>query len=249
VQKYCPAFPEKQWPVTTRQVLAHLSGIRHYKSDEEFNSTRHYESVAEGLSVFKDDPLLHEPGAKYTYSTFGYTLLGCEVEGASGSKFADYVRQNVFAPAGMERIRVDSVADIIPNRAQGYRRMKDGEMKNSPLADNSYKVPGGGFVSTVEDLAKFAVALETYRLLKRETTEQMFTGQKTKDGRETRYGLGWNVGARNGLRNVGHSGAQQRVSTHLHLQPDQGLAVVLMANIEDVRLGELAARISDILLK
>ena len=249
VQRYCPAFPEKQWPITTRQVLAHLSGIRHYKSDEEFNSTRHYESVNEGLSMFKDDPLLHEPGAKYTYSTFGYTLLGCEVEGASGAKFADYVRENVFTPAGMERIRVDSVADIIPNRAQGYRRMKDGELKNSPLADNSYKVPGGGFVSTVEDLAKFASALETYKLLKRETEEQMFTSQKTRDGKETHYGLGWGVNTRNGLRTIGHSGAQQRVSTHLHMQPDQGIAVVLMANIEDVRLGELALQISDILLK
>src|ERR1044072_3853923 len=110
----------------------------------------------------KDAPLLHEPGAKYTYSTFGYTLLGCEVEGASGAKFADYVRENVFARAGMGRTRVDSVADITPNRAQGYRRTKDGELKNSPLADNSYKVPGGGFISTAEDLAKFAAGGGAY---------------------------------------------------------------------------------------
>jgi CubicO group peptidase (beta-lactamase class C family) len=249
VQKYCPAFPEKQWPVTTRQVLAHLSGIRHYKSEEEFNSARHYESIAEGLSMFKDDPLLHEPGAKMTYTTFGYTLLGCVVEGASGAKFADYVRENVFAPAGMERTRVDSVADIIPNRAQGYRRTKDGELKNSPLADNSYKVPGGGFVSNAEDLARFAVAVETYKLLKRETTEQMFTGQKTKDGKETHYGLGWGVGTHAGLRAIGHSGAQQRVSTVLNMLPDRGLAVVVLANIEEVRLEDLMLKISDVLLK
>jgi CubicO group peptidase (beta-lactamase class C family) len=63
------------------------------------------------------------------------------------------------------------------------------------------------------------------------------------------YGLGWGVNTRNGLRTIGHSGAQQRVSTHIHLQPDQGLAVVLMANIEDVRLGDLALQISDVLLK
>ena len=249
VQKYCPAFPEKQWPVTTRQVLAHLSGIRHYKSDEEFNSTRFYGSVTEGLSMFKDDPLLHEPGAKMTYTTFGYTLLGCVVEGASGAKFADYVRENVFAPAGMERTRVDSVADIIPNRAQGYRRNQGGELKNSPLADNSYKVPGGGFVSTAEALAKFAVAVETYKLLKRETTELMFTSQKTSDGKETRYGLGWGIGAHAGSRTIGHSGAQQRVSTALNMLPDRGLAVVVLANIEDVRLEDLTLKISDALLK
>ncbi|HEX8146153.1 MAG TPA: serine hydrolase domain-containing protein [Pyrinomonadaceae bacterium] len=250
VQKYCPAFPEKQWPVTTRQVLGHLAGIRHYKSDEEFNSTRFYASVAEGLAMFKDDPLLFEPGTKYSYTTHGYSVLGCVVEGASGQKFADFVAENVFKPAAMERIRVDSVADIIPNRAQGYRITDKGVLTNSPLADNSYKVPGGGFVSTAEDLARFAVALQTGRLLRRETLELMFTPQKTKDGKETSYGLGWGVAKRpTGERAVGHSGGQQRVSTFLHMQPDQGLAVVIMSNLEGARLGDLAQRVGDVVLK
>ncbi|MFL6253439.1 MAG: serine hydrolase domain-containing protein [Pyrinomonadaceae bacterium] len=249
VQKYCPAFPEKQWPVTTRQLLGHLSGIRHYKSDEEFNSTRFYASINEGLALFKDDPLLFEPGTKYSYTTHGYSVLGCVVEGASGQKFADFVSENIFKPAAMERIRVDSVADIIPNRAQGYRINGKGVLTNSPLADNSYKVPGGGFVSTAEDLARFAVALQTNRLLKRETLELMYTPQKLKDGKPTSYGLGWNVGLRNGQRIVGHSGAQQRVSTFLHTQPEQGLAVVIMSNLEGARLGDLAQQIGDIVLK
>ena len=249
VQKYCPAFPEKQWPVTTRQVLGHLAGIRHYKSEEEFNSTRFYAGVAEGLNMFKDEPLLFEPGTKYNYTTHGYSVLGCVVEGASGQKFADFVTENVFRPAAMERIRVDSVADIIPNRAQGYRVTDKGVLTNSPLADNSYKVPGGGFVSTAEDLARFAVALQTGRLLKPETLEMMFTPQKLKDGKETNYGLGWGVGSRNGQRTIGHSGAQQRVSTFLHTQPDQGLAVVIMSNLEGARLGDLAQRIGDVVLK
>ena len=248
-QKYCPAFPEKQWPVTTRQVLGHLSGIRHYKSDDEFNSTRFYPTINDGLAMFKDDPLLHEPGVKYTYTTFGYTVLGCVVEGASGQKFADFVRENVFRPAGMERIRVDSVADIIRDRAQGYRITDKGELTNSPLADNSYKVPGGGFVSTVEDLAKFAAALQAGRLLKRETTELMYTSLKTKDDKPTSYGLGWSVGVRNGQRAIGHSGGQQRISTFLHMMPDQGIAVVLMSNLENARLGELSQQIGDVLLK
>ncbi|HEY0172090.1 MAG TPA: serine hydrolase domain-containing protein [Pyrinomonadaceae bacterium] len=250
VQKYCPAFPEKQWPVTTRQVLGHLSGIRHYKSDEEFNSTRFYATVADGLSMFKDDPLLSEPGTKYNYTTHGYSVLGCVVEGASGRRFADFVRENILAPAGMGSMRVDSVADIIRNRAQGYRITDRGELTNSPLADNSYKVPGGGFVSTVEDLAKFAAALQAGGLLRRETSEMMYARQKTKDGKETNYGLGWGVGVRqNGQRAVGHSGGQQRVSTFLHMQPDQRLAVVLMSNLEGARLGDLSQQIGDIVLK
>ena len=250
VQKYCPAFPEKQWPVTTRHLLGHLAGVRHYKSDEEFNSTRLYASVAEGLNMFKDEPLLQEPGTKYTYTTHGYSVLGCVVEGASGQKFTDFVGENVFKPAAMERARADSVADIIPNRAQGYRITDKGVLTNSPLADNSYKIPGGGFVSTVEDLARFAVALQTDKLLKRETLELMYAPQKTKDGKETAYGLGWGVAKRpTGERAVGHSGGQQRISTFLHMQPEQGLAVVIMSNLERARLGDLAQQIGDIVLK
>ena len=250
VQKYCPAFPEKPWPVTTRQLLGHLAGVRHYKNDDEFNSTRFYATVADGLAMFKDDPLLHEPGTKYAYTTFGYTVLGCVVEGASAQKFADFVGESVFRPAGMDRIRVDSVADLIPGRAQGYRVTDKGVLVNSPLADNSYKVPGGGFVSTAEDLAKFAVALQAGKLLRRETAELMYAPQKTKDGKETAYGLGWGVGRRTtGQRAVGHSGGQQRVSTFLHTQPDQGLAVALMSNLEGARLGDFAQRLGDIVLR
>ena len=176
--------------------------------------------------------------------------MGRVVEGASGQKFADFVGENIFKPAAMERIRVDSVADIIPNRAQGYRITDKGVLTNSPLADNSYKVPGGGFVSTAEDLARFAVALQTDRLLKRETLELMYAPQKTKDGKETSYGLGWGVSRRpTGERAVGHSGGQQRVSTFLGMQPDQGLAVVIMSNLEGARLGDLAQRIGDLVLK
>ena len=249
VQKYCPAFPVKQWPVTARQILGHLAGIRHYNSDAEFNSTRFYPSLTEGLSMFKDDPLLHEPGTKYAYTTHGYSVLGCAVEGASAQKFADYVRENIFAPAGTQRLRVDSVTEIIPGRAQGYRRAADGTLRNSPLADNSYKVPGGGFVSTVEDLARFAVAVQTAKLTKPETLAQMFTRQKTKDGAEVPYGLGWSVATIDGQRAVGHSGAQQRVSTFLHMLPDKGFAVAVMVNVEDTRLQPLVMAITDAVLK
>jgi serine beta-lactamase-like protein LACTB len=249
IQKYCPAFPVKQWAVTPRLILGHLSGIRHYKSDEEFDNTRYYASVVEGLAMFKDDPLLFEPGTRYGYTTFGYSVLGCAVEGASGEKYGDYVREHVFKPAAMERIRIDSIADLIPNRAQGYRRRADGTLRNSPLADNSYKVPGGGFVSTVEDLAKLAIAMQTGKLLKRETVEQMYTRQRLRDGKETNYGLGWGVATVNGQRYVGHSGAQQRVSTILQTVPDKGVAVVLMVNVEDTGLTPLANQIIDVLLK
>ena len=251
IQKYCPAFPQKQWPITVRLLLGHLSGIRHYKNDAEYGSTRHYNSVVEGLDMFKDDPLLFEPGTKYSYTTHGFAVLGCAVEGASGMSFADYVRENVFKPATMDRIRVDNVTDIIPNRAQGYWKTKSGELRNSELADTSYKIPGGGFISTVEDLAKFAIAMQTGMLVKKETLDQMWTSQKTRDGKVTEYGMGWGVHMRNGMKEVEHGGAQQRVSTYLYTIPEKGLAVVLMTNLEGIGggLANLSKQIADILIQ
>jgi serine beta-lactamase-like protein LACTB len=247
VQKYCPAFPHKQWPVTSRQLLGHLGGIRHYRQNgDDFEITRHYAGVSDSLDVFKADPLLHEPGTKYLYSSYGYNLLGCVIEGASGMKYADYVRENIFKPAGMDRIRVDDHFEIIPNRAQGYQKNARGELRNSGLLDTSYKIPAGGLASTVEDIARFAIALEKGILVKPETLVKMWTRQRTRDGEETSYGLGWRLSEENGRKAVWHSGRQQRVSTLLYIEPDRKLAVVLMSNLEDAvgGLSEMAHEIA-----
>ena len=82
IDTYVPSFPKKQWPITTRQLLGHLGGIRGYKDGAETYLTKHYWSLSEASMVFAEDPLLHEPGSKYFYSTFGYVLAGLAVEAA-----------------------------------------------------------------------------------------------------------------------------------------------------------------------
>jgi hypothetical protein len=149
----------------------------------------------------------------------------------------------------MEHIRVDDVFEIIPNRAQGYQKTKSGELRNSGLADTSYKIPGGGFCSTVEDLAKFAIAVETGVLIKKGTLEQMWTAQKTRAGQSTGYGFGWGIINQNGLRAIAHNGGQQRISTQLYLLPDPGFAVALMANLEGANLSGLARQIADLVVQ
>ena len=248
VQNYCPAFPQKQWTVTARLLLGHLAGIRHYRGDET-DSTRHYSSVAEGLDIFKNDPLLAMPGTQYIYSSYGFNLLGCVVEGASGRKFTDYIRDNIFVPAHMEHIQVDDIFAIIQNRAQGYERGPGGKLRNSGLVDTSYKIPSGGLCSTVEDLARFTIALREGVLLKPQTLTQMWTKQKTTAGNEIPYGLGWEIGERNGMKTVYHGGAQQRVSTLLYTIPQKKFTVVIMSNLEDARISPLATQIADIVFE
>jgi CubicO group peptidase (beta-lactamase class C family) len=246
IQKFCPAFPVKPQPITTRLLLGHLSGIRHYAKGENFNSTRHYSGVVEALDAFKDDPLLQDPGTKFTYSTYGYVVLGCVVEGASRAKFADYVRENVTGPAGMTRTRPDDLYDIVPNRARGYSRQPDGSLHNADLADTSNKVPGGGFVSTAEDLGRFAIALFDHRILKPETFAAMQEPMKTSDGKESDY-FGWTISDDGGDKLLTHSGSQQGTATYFLMVPRRRLAVAILTNTEDAGLRTLSKKILEIL--
>jgi CubicO group peptidase (beta-lactamase class C family) len=253
IQKYVPTFPPKQYPITTRQLLGHLSGIRNYKGNEN-DSTRFYSSLTEALSIFKADPLDFEPLTKFSYTTYGYTLLGTVIEGASGMAYVDYVRENVFQPAHMSHTRADNVYDIIPNRARGYGPKIygkfDGNLRNAALVDTSYKISAGGLVSTVEDLAHFAIAVQDGALVKKETFQQMSTPQKTLDGKQSPYGLGWfidGIGDRKGL--VWHGGVQQGATSMLFILPKERFALVILTNLEGGgRLGleTLSNQIADI---
>ena len=246
IQKYCPAFPEKQWKITPRQLLTHFAGIRHNGLGES-TSTKHYNSTTESLNSFKDDPLLHEPDTKYSYSTPGYTLLGCAIEGASGMAYLDYVRENIFKPAGMNRTQADDVYTIIPNRARGYRNIR--EVQNAPLHDTSIKIPGGGLVSTVEDLARFAIAIQNGSLVKKETLEQMWIHPRTRDGKESKYGFGWLTEERDGQKRVFNDGSQAGTRTYLFILPKEQFAIALMTNMERAWCEELVPKIVDIVLR
>jgi CubicO group peptidase (beta-lactamase class C family) len=248
VQKYCPAFPQKPWPITAREVLAHTAGIRHYKSDSpddpDVSSTKNYRSMEEALQTFAKDDLVSEPGKQFHYSTFGYTLLGCVMEGASGQKYIDFMRQTIFVPAGMRRTQDDDVHRLIPHRAQGYQKRKSGEIVNSDLADTSYKVPGGGLISNAEELAMFEAALLDNKLLQPESRARMWTRQTTEPSKEDPqrgYALGWGSSTWFGFGTVGHGGAQQRVSTAIIMQPEHRAGAVVLCNMENVDVFALAA--------
>jgi serine beta-lactamase-like protein LACTB len=253
VQKYCPAFPQKPWPMTTRQVMGHLSGIRHYKSgsqdDPEVGNTKHFDNpIQGGLDFFKNDDLLSEPGKQFHYSTHGYTLVGCVMEGASGAKYTELMRQNVFLPAGMEQTQSDDRFAIIPYRTRFYQKTASGSVQNADFLDSSYKIPGGGWLSSAEDMARFEVAVLADKLMKRNTKDLMWTPLKPSGEPANGYALGWGTSNENGLHTVAHSGGQQGTSTDFVIAPEQRAGVVVLTNMEGIPAGDLSKEILGILL-
>ena len=151
VQKYLPEFPAKPWPVTTRQLLGHIGGIRSYRDTGEEYNTRHYGSAREALRQFAADDLACEPGTQYLYSSFGFVLAGAVIESIAGLRFGEYLRRYIFEPAGMRETYLDDVYELIPNRSRGYRRTADGRILNAAPIDTSNRAPGGGLASTPDD--------------------------------------------------------------------------------------------------
>jgi serine beta-lactamase-like protein LACTB, mitochondrial len=253
IQQYCPAFPKKDNPITTRELLGHLGGIRRYRSesqdDTEIGNTRHFPNpIQGGIDLFKNDPLVAKPGSEFHYSTQGFTLVGCAIEGASGVNYAQYVRENVLRPAGMTHTVVDDRFAIIPLRTRFYSKDDSGAITNADFLDSSYKIPGGGWLSSADDMAQFEVAMLNDRIVTRATRDLMWTPLKPTDGKEDSYGLGWGTGKSSGLFDVGHSGGQQGTSTYFMIVPERRAGVVVLINLEEGRASDLAVELIKIVL-
>lgn len=242
VQRYVAAFPEKDGPITSRQLAGHLAGIRHYAPADFALPLRHYDSLAEGLAIFQKDPLVHLPGTAYLYSSYGYNLLGAVVEGASGKTFNAAVDELVAVPLGLSGTVPDEPAPIVERRARPYRRDAGGQLANERPIDSSYKWPSGGFLSTAGDLVRFGSAHLRDGYLKAETRTLLFTSQSAA-GKETGVGLGWRIGKDGaGRRILHHGGAIEGGRAFLLLYPDQEVAVAILTNLSGARFAEAEAQ-------
>jgi serine beta-lactamase-like protein LACTB len=252
VQQYCPAFPQKDDPITARQLLAHLSGIRHYrpdgKGDVADDSARHFRNLQESLQLFAADPLIDKPGTHFHYSTYGYTLLGCVIEGASKQKFIDYIAANVFHPAGMDHTQADDHFAIIPHRTRWYHKTAAGIVVNAGVLDSSYKIPGGGLISSADDMAHFEAAILVDTLVKRSTRDVMWTIPQPTEQKPSHYALGWFITDKFGVHLAGHTGGQQGTDTTFLIAPDRNAGVVVLANMDDADTTPVAEKILQILL-
>jgi CubicO group peptidase (beta-lactamase class C family) len=245
VQTYVPYFPKKPWPVTVRQLLGHIGGVSHYMNPDRELHIKTHMNTREAIGIFEGFDLVAEPGTKYSYSSYGYNLLGAVIEGASGKSFGEYMRENVWGPLGMKDTRMDDPVEVIPNRVRGYQ-LVDGKIRNSEFVDISSRFAAGGTRSTVPDLLAFAKGLMAGKLLSPASRDLMFTSLATRDGMRTDYALGWGTGSLGGRFAVDHSGGQNETRTLLYLFPSRNLALAAAINFESASPGPYLARLFEV---
>lgn len=235
IQTYVPAFPKKQWPVTTRQVAGHIAGIRHYVAKDFsglLKGAPHFDSVTKGLAVFQDDPLVFEPGSSYAYSSYGWNVVSAVIEGASKEEFLGYMQRAVFDALKLSSVSADHADHIISHRTAFYARNREGVLLHAPYVDNSYKWAGGGFLATAEDVARFGSAHLALGFLKQSTLDVLFTSQKLNSGKETGVGIAWRSGVdKQGRKILHHGGAIEGGRAMLMMFPESKVVVVLLSNL------------------
>lgn len=241
VHVYVPSFPVKAFPVTLRQIGGHIGGIRHYR-DNEFLSNKKYDTVTEGLEIFKDDSLLFKPGTAYSYSSYGFNLLSAAIEGVSGEPFLNYMRREVFDVLKMTSTSPDKNDSIISDRTSFYT-VNEGKIVNAPCVDNSYKWAGGGFISTTTDLIKFGEAHFSEGFLSTETLEEVTTSQVLLNGDTTGYGIGWRIRFNDGEKIISHTGGSVGGITHFTIYTEKKAIIVLLSNSSNTRYGDIPDRI------
>src|ERR1700756_676863 len=237
--KYFPNAPSQWNEVTVRELLSHTAGFGDYPKD--FNFRKDW-TEDELLKMGEGIPLAYAPGTKWTYSNLGYLTLGILIHRVTGEFYGDFLQQRIFQPLGMSSTRIISEADIVPNRAAGYRLVK-GELKNQEwVAPMVNTTADGSLYFSILDLAKWDAALYTEKLLKRSSLDQMWMPAKLKNGQPNKdgYGFGWFIEERHGHHVIGHGGAWQGFNTYIARYVDDKLTVVVLANLYGSKTGEIA---------
>ena len=232
ISKYFPDLPPTWKDITVWNLLTHTSGLGDYPPDIDLK--RDY-TEDELLASFKKAPLDFEPGSSWNYSNAGYVILGILIRKITGEFYGDFIKERIFQPLEMTTARVISEADIVPNRAAGYRLVK-GELKNQEwVSPSTNSTADGSLYFSILDLAKWDAALYTDKPLTQASRKQLWTPARLRDGTTKDYGFGWHLGEFHGRRLAFHGGAWQGFKTFIIRFLDTELTIIFLANSWETR--------------
>ena len=242
-------------PITIRRLGGHLAGVAHYENgrgtpnppDEFVRSPEKNTGMRSAMAFVVDKPLVMIPGERLEYTTFGFNVLGVVLESASKKSFDDLLDLHINRKIGTH-ITLDHESAPRPHRAVGYLR-KNGVVTRQGSTDVAWKAAGGGLLSSVADFARYCAALDGEALLDASAKAQVWTSQKDAKGKDTDYGIGFEVGTYAGERQIAHDGAQEKVRTSLTLYPERHFCTVVMSNAEYADVGGIAGAIDRAMLE
>jgi CubicO group peptidase (beta-lactamase class C family) len=232
ISKYFPDVPDTWKEITIRHLLTHTSGLGDYPP--EIDLKRDY-TEDELFASFKKPALDFEPGSSWNYSNAGYVMLGILIRKITGKFYGDFIKERIFQPLQMTTARVISEADIVPNRAAGYRLVQ-GELKNQEwVSPSTNSTADGSLYFSILDMAKWDAALYTDRPLAKSSRDKIWTPARLNDGTTKDYGFGWHLGDYHGHRVVFHGGAWQGFKTFIMRFLDTELTIIFLANSWETR--------------
>ena len=172
VGKHIPDFPKEiSEKIKIRHLISFTSGMGDYFNKRFPSAIGRLRNLDDFVELFIDDPLLFEPGEKRHYSNAGYVVLGKIIETVSGMDYYDYIRENIYRPAGMDNSDHYELDSPTPNRATGYTRNNVCCETDATSRRNNFYIigtrgsPAGGGYSTAGDLMRFDMAIDNEKLL------------------------------------------------------------------------------------
>ncbi len=254
IQVYVPEFPTNEWPITVRQVMGHVAGLRNDGGDEGPLFGQRCERAVEGVQVIGRYSLLFEPGTQFRFSNFGWIVISAAIESAAEEPFLTFMQSQIFAPLGMDNTLPDASIQPVENQSTSYfpRFAADPRYGNDVMRDVDYTCYAGasGFLSTPADLVRFAMAINGGNLLRPATVELLQAPLQLPSGAHTGYGLGWDLEtmtlAGRQVRTVGHDGELLGgIAGSLIAFPGEDLVVAVLSNTSYANTPALGLKIAE----
>ncbi|HEX7324033.1 MAG TPA: serine hydrolase domain-containing protein [Rhodanobacteraceae bacterium] len=245
IRKWLPELPASDATITVRNLLEMTSGLADYGTLVPPGRTRQLDDMDVLHLLAGEDKLYFQPGHAQRYSNGGYVLLGLIVQRVSGMDLADFMRQRIFQPLGMDHTLMyeHHRGPQVPHRAYGYSLL-DGKWTETDQDVTSATRGDGGIYSNIDDMAKWDAALYTDRLLDAASRKLMFTDTWTTDIPDMSYGFGW---AKSG-DTVWHSGESIGFRNVIVRWPSHHLTVVILSNRNHFKPYPLAVTIGNLFL-
>jgi CubicO group peptidase (beta-lactamase class C family) len=241
--------------LTLHQLLSQSSGMREIPIDETVHDEAALGEMARSL---RPEALLVEPGRAFSYSNPGYALAGYVLEQATGKPYAEAMKELVFDPLGMNRSTLRPTMAMTWPLVLGHAVPDGGKPAVvRPMADDTRIWPAGYAFASTDDLSRFVIALlnegkvDGRQAIPAGVAARMLAPHipiPTNVFTNGRYGYGLILQDRGTLHIAEHGGQLTGYSSEIRMVPQARLAVITLANRENLRLEKTFAKVFEMIL-